>query len=60
MPKVLISAMTLSGVEGEYAQVLRSAGFELVYPARPVQLVEAEMPEASSNSGVQSVSSSTS
>jgi D-3-phosphoglycerate dehydrogenase / 2-oxoglutarate reductase len=46
MRKVLVSAMTLSGVEGEYAQVLRSAGFELIYPARPVQLVESEMPEA--------------
>ena len=46
MRKVLISAMTLSGVDGEYAQVLRAAGFELVYPARPVQLIESEMPEA--------------
>jgi phosphoglycerate dehydrogenase-like enzyme len=45
MPKVLISAMTLSGVEAEYADVLRSAGFELVYPPRPVQLVESEMVE---------------
>jgi phosphoglycerate dehydrogenase-like enzyme len=45
MPKVLISAMTLSGVEAEYAEVLRSAGFELVYPPRPVQLVESEMAE---------------
>ncbi len=46
MPKVLVSAMTLSGVDGEYAKVLRSSGFDLVYPARPVQLIESEMPEA--------------
>ncbi len=45
MPKVLISAMTLSGVEAEYAEVLRSAGFELIYPPRPVQLIESEMAE---------------
>jgi phosphoglycerate dehydrogenase-like enzyme len=43
MPKVLVSAMTLSGVQAEYADVLRSAGFELVFPPRPVQLVESEM-----------------
>ena len=45
MPKVLISAMTLAGVDAEYAHVLRAAGFELVYPARPIQLIESEMPE---------------
>ena len=32
MPKVLISAMTLAGVDAEYAHVLRSAGPGLVIP----------------------------
>src|SRR5207302_826438 len=41
----LVSAMTLSGVHAEFVDILRSAGFELVFPARAVQLVESEMPE---------------
>jgi D-3-phosphoglycerate dehydrogenase / 2-oxoglutarate reductase len=45
MPKVLISAMTLAHLPGEYVDVLRGAGFEIVYPPRPVQLIESEMPE---------------
>jgi D-3-phosphoglycerate dehydrogenase len=46
MPKVLVSAMTLSGVHADYADVLRSAGFDLVFPPRPIQLVESEMVES--------------
>lgn len=45
MPKVLISAMTLAHLPGEFADVLRGAGFDLIYPPRPVQLVESELPE---------------
>jgi phosphoglycerate dehydrogenase-like enzyme len=43
MPKVLIAPMTLAGAEGPFLQVLRDAGFEIVYPPRPVQLTEAEL-----------------
>jgi len=43
MPKVLIAPMTLATVEGAYRQVLRDAGFELVFPAKGRQLVEDEL-----------------
>jgi D-3-phosphoglycerate dehydrogenase len=45
MSKVLIAPMTLAGNEGPYFQTLRAAGFELVYPPRPVQLLEDELLE---------------
>jgi len=43
MPKVLIAAMSLAKVQGPYFEVLRNAGFELVYPPRAVQMVEDEL-----------------
>src|SRR5712691_7436846 len=43
MPKVLIAPMTLAKLEGQHLDVLRQAGFELVFPPRPVQMVEAEL-----------------
>jgi len=47
MPKkVLIAPMTLADLEGPYADSLRGAGFELVYPHRPHQLTENELPQA--------------
>ncbi len=43
MPKVLIAPMTLAGLEGKHLQVLRDAGFELAFPARPAQMNEDEL-----------------
>jgi D-3-phosphoglycerate dehydrogenase len=43
MPKVLIAPMTLADLGGPYADLLRGAGFDLVYPKRPVQLTEDEL-----------------
>jgi phosphoglycerate dehydrogenase-like enzyme len=43
MPKVLITPATLAGVDGRYSQLLHEAGFELLYPARAVQLTEEEL-----------------
>ena len=43
MPKVLIAPMTLADVGGTFADRLRAAGFELVYPARAAQLNEEEL-----------------
>ncbi len=43
MPKVLIAPMTLATVEGAYREVLRDAGFELVFPGKGRQLVEDEL-----------------
>jgi D-3-phosphoglycerate dehydrogenase len=43
MPKVLIAPMTLAGLDGPFLQTLRSAGFELVYPAKPAQMTEEEL-----------------
>jgi phosphoglycerate dehydrogenase-like enzyme len=43
MPKVLMAPMTLAGLQGPFLQVLREAGFELVYPARAEQLTEEEL-----------------
>lgn len=51
MPKVLISQANLAHVDGAHVRVLRDAGFEIVYPARAVQLTEEdllrELPEVS-------------
>src|SRR5690242_13756777 len=43
MTKVLIAPMTLADLGGPYAELLRGAGFELVYPKRPHQLTEDEL-----------------
>ncbi len=43
MLKVLIAPMTLATVEGAYRDVLRDAGFELVFPGKGHQLVEDEL-----------------
>ena len=43
MPKVLIAPMTLAKVDAKFVHVLRDAGFELVYPEKPLQLVEDEL-----------------
>ncbi len=45
MDKILIAPMTLAGLEGAYAQALRDAGFELVYPNKAAQLTEDELLE---------------
>jgi phosphoglycerate dehydrogenase-like enzyme len=43
MSKVLISPATLDGVGGPYVELLRGAGFDLVYPGRGAQLTEEEL-----------------
>src|ERR1700757_3728797 len=43
MPKALIAPMTLANLDGAYADLLRGAGFELVYPKHPHQLNEDEL-----------------
>ncbi|HZV04650.1 MAG TPA: NAD(P)-dependent oxidoreductase, partial [Gemmataceae bacterium] len=45
MDKVLIAPMTLAGLDGAYARVLREAGLELVYPNVGAQLTEAQLLE---------------
>jgi D-3-phosphoglycerate dehydrogenase / 2-oxoglutarate reductase len=43
MPKALIAPLTLANLEGQHLQILREAGFELVFPPRPHQLSEEEL-----------------
>jgi D-3-phosphoglycerate dehydrogenase len=43
MNKVLITAMTLAGLDGAFVRVLREAGLELVYPNTGTQLTEEEL-----------------
>lgn len=43
MDKVLIAPATLAGVEAEFLNVLRQAGFELVFPKKKTQLTENEL-----------------
>jgi D-3-phosphoglycerate dehydrogenase len=43
MQKVLIAPMTLATVDGAYRQVLREAGFEMVFPNHAHQLLEDEL-----------------
>jgi phosphoglycerate dehydrogenase-like enzyme len=45
MDKVLIAPATLAGVEAEFLNVLRQAGFELIFPKRRAQLTEDELLE---------------
>lgn len=42
MPKCLIAPQTLATIEGPYLELLREAGFEMVYPDRPFQMTEEE------------------
>jgi D-3-phosphoglycerate dehydrogenase len=43
MPKVLIAPVALAGLEGKHLQVLRDAGFEIVFSGRPAQMNEEEL-----------------
>jgi phosphoglycerate dehydrogenase-like enzyme len=43
MPKCLIAPQTLANIEGPFVQVLREAGFELIYPDKPQQMTEEEL-----------------
>jgi D-3-phosphoglycerate dehydrogenase / 2-oxoglutarate reductase len=43
MPKVLIAPLALANLEGQHLQILREAGFELVFPGLPHQLNEDEL-----------------
>jgi phosphoglycerate dehydrogenase-like enzyme len=43
MPKCLIAPQTLATIGGPYLEALRQAGFELVYPERPLQMTEDEL-----------------
>jgi D-3-phosphoglycerate dehydrogenase / 2-oxoglutarate reductase len=45
MPKVLIAPMTLAKTQGPHLSLFRAAGFDLVFPGRPMQLVESELLE---------------
>lgn len=45
MDKVLIAPAPLAGLEAEFVNVLKKAGFELVYPKKRGQLTEAELLE---------------
>jgi D-3-phosphoglycerate dehydrogenase len=46
MVKVLISPTALAGLQADFVDVLKKAGFELVYHGRPAQLTEDEIYEA--------------
>src|SRR5690242_13928557 len=45
MPKVLIAPAPLARLQGPYYEILKAAGFELVYPTKRAQLNEAELIE---------------
>ena len=45
MDKILIAPLPLAGLEAEFVNVLRKAGFELVYPKKRGQMTEAELLE---------------
>jgi len=45
MPRVLISSATLASTEGPHLQVLRDAGFEIVFPPQPKLLTEEDLLE---------------
>ena len=53
MDRILIAPAQLAGLESAFVAALRNAGFELVYPKRRAQMVEAELIEALS--GVKAV-----
>jgi phosphoglycerate dehydrogenase-like enzyme len=43
MNKVLITPATLAGIDGEFLRVLKSAGFEIMFPSVTRQLTEEEL-----------------
>ncbi|MSQ93021.1 MAG: hydroxyacid dehydrogenase [Gemmataceae bacterium] len=43
MDKVLIAPATLAGIDGEFLNVLKKAGFELIFPKKKAQMVEDEL-----------------
>ncbi len=43
MPKVFIGPVALAGLQADFVNVLKNAGFELVYHGRPAQLEEEEL-----------------
>ena len=45
MPKVMIAPAPLAKLEGAFLNVLRQAGFEIVYPKKQVQMVEEDVLE---------------
>ena len=45
MEKVLIAPAQLAGIESPFLAALRGAGFDLVFPKRRAQMVEAELLE---------------
>ncbi len=46
MDNILIAPAQLAGLDAAFVPALRNAGFELVYPKRRAQMVEAELHEA--------------
>src|SRR5262249_48620290 len=46
MPRVLIAPTALANLHAPFVDVLKSAGFELVYHGRPAQLTEEQLLEA--------------
>jgi phosphoglycerate dehydrogenase-like enzyme len=46
MSKVLIAPTALAGIQAEFVEALKGAGFELVYHGRPAQLTEEQLQEA--------------
>ena len=46
MDKVLIAPATLAGIDGEFINALKTAGFELVFPKKKAQMVEDELMQA--------------
>ncbi|MCI0682249.1 MAG: phosphoglycerate dehydrogenase [Gemmataceae bacterium] len=45
MDKILIAPAPLAGLDASFVPALRNAGFELIYPKRRLQLLEAELLE---------------
>jgi phosphoglycerate dehydrogenase-like enzyme len=43
MPNILITAHTLAHLDGPWVKLFREAGFDVLYPPRPVQLNEEEL-----------------
>jgi D-3-phosphoglycerate dehydrogenase / 2-oxoglutarate reductase len=43
MPKVMIGPAPLAKLEGDFLTVLAGAGFEVVYPKKPVQMAEQDL-----------------
>ena len=49
MPRVLIGPPPLVGIESPFIEVLKKAGFELVFPTKKGQMVEADLMEQLAN-----------